>query len=72
MNIEGIFAIFCVFIGAPSIVFGFIYLKMRNKHSIEKMRLNKEILELELEKEKTHLKALEIENIKYDRIIKES
>jgi cell shape-determining protein MreC len=54
---------------APAIVFSFIYFLKKGKREIEKMKYQKEILELEIEKEKIRLKSLEEENKKLDRII---
>ncbi|MFA5851528.1 MAG: hypothetical protein ACYC1A_02195 [Spirochaetales bacterium] len=72
MDIAGIIAILSALIGVPLIVFGFVLLNLRNKRSVEKIRLQKEILELELQKEQIRLKMLEAENVKYDRLIEHS
>lgn len=69
MDIAGIVAILSALIGIPVIVFGFVLLNLRSKRSIDKIRLQKEILELELQKDQIKLKMLEAENIKYDRLI---
>ena len=69
MNITGILAILCSLLGVPLIVFGFIYLNIKSKRDIEMMRVKKEMLELEVEKERLTVKKLEAENIKYDRLI---
>jgi len=69
MDIAGIVAILSTLIGIPVIVFGFVLLNLRSKRSIDKIRLQKEILELELQKDQIRLKMLEAENIKYDRLI---
>jgi hypothetical protein len=69
---EDIIAILCVFIGFPVILFGFIYKNRKNKTDLLKTEEQKNILELELEKERTHLKILEEENKKYDTIINNS
>lgn len=63
------FPVFCVFIGAPLIVFGFLFLRRRGRDQLEALRIKKEMLELEVEKEKLHLAAMAEENAKYDRII---
>jgi len=55
MDIAGIIAILSALIGVPLIVFGFVLLNLRNKRSVEKIRLQKEILELELQKKKSRL-----------------
>ena len=69
MDIAGIVAILSTLIGIPVIVFGFVLLNLRSKRSIDKIRLQREILELELQKDQIKLKMLEAENIKYDRLI---
>lgn len=69
MNIEGIIAILSSLVGIPLIVFGFIFLNIRNKRELAAMKIKKEMLELEVEKERVHLRLLEAENSKYDRLI---
>jgi hypothetical protein len=56
----------------PGIIFTFIYKNKKNKTEIEKMKYQKEILELEIEKENLNIKKLEEENRKYDKIINEN
>jgi hypothetical protein len=70
MGIEFV-SVLSIFIGGPLIVFGFLLLGKRYKRDVEMMKYKKEILELEIEKEQMHLKAIEAENLKYDRIIEE-
>jgi len=69
MDYAGIIAILSSLIGIPVIVFGFIYLNIKSKRAIEMMRIKKEMLELDIEKERINVRMLEAENIKYDRII---
>ncbi len=69
MDYAGIIAILSSLIGIPVIVFGFIYLNIKSKRAIEMMRIKKEMLELEIEKERMNVRMLEAENMKYDRII---
>ena len=69
MDLTANLAIICVFVVVPVTVFGFILLGKKEKNKIEKLRYQKEILELELEKEAYKIKLLEEENKKYDRII---
>lgn len=69
MNIEGIIAILSSLVGIPLIVFGFIFLNIKNKRELAAMKIKKEMLELEIEKERVHLRLLEAENSKYDRLI---
>jgi hypothetical protein len=68
--ITGSIAILSLFVGLPGIVFHFIYKSKKNK--IEMIKLQKELLEREIEKEKIQLKVLEEENRKYDKIIHEN
>jgi len=70
MDIAGIIAILSSLLGIPLIVFGFIYLNLKGKRAIEVLRLQKEIMKLELEKDKAKIRMLEAENIKFDREIK--
>jgi len=69
MDYAGIIAILSSLIGIPVIVFGFIYLNIKSKRAVEMMRIKKEMLELEIERERINVRLLEAENIKYDRII---
>jgi hypothetical protein len=71
--ITGSIAILSVFVGLPAIVFTFIHKNMKSKreNEIEKLKYQKEILELEIEKENKQIKLLEEENKKLDKIIYE-
>lgn len=69
MDITGIIAILSTLIGIPVIVFGFIYLNIRNKRELEATRLKKEMLELEVERDRLKLDMLDAENARYDRLI---
>jgi hypothetical protein len=71
VDIIPIISVLSVFIGAPAIVFGFIYLNKKGQREIEKLRYQREIMALEVEKERTRLLAIEAESRKYDRIIDE-
>lgn len=62
-------SVVCLFVAAPAIVFGFVLLNKRGKNQLEALRLRKEMLELEVEKERIHALGLAEENRKYDRII---
>jgi hypothetical protein len=57
-------------VGLPAIVLHFIYKSKKNK--TEMIKQQKELLEIEIEKEKIQLKLLEEENRKYDKIINEN
>ena len=67
----GLMAVIGLFIVLPKYIFKFI--GDRDKHrrvlEVEKLRYQKEILELELEKQRNDIKLLEEENKKYDKII---
>ncbi|MDR2343862.1 MAG: hypothetical protein LBD86_04950 [Spirochaetaceae bacterium] len=65
--ITGSVTVVSLFVGLPAIVLNFINKSEKNR--IEKLRLQKELLEAEIEKEKVHIKLLEEENRKYDKII---
>jgi hypothetical protein len=51
------------------IIFGFILIMKKRKNDVEKLRLQKEMKEIELRKEEIHHQVLIEENRKYDRII---
>jgi hypothetical protein len=69
MDVTGITAIISTLVIAPVIIFSFIYKVKKNKHDIEKLKYQKEILELEIVKQNNQIKLLEEENKKYDGII---
>jgi hypothetical protein len=60
--------VFSLFV-APCLVFGFIIMMKKGRNDVEKIRLQKEMKEIEMRKEEVHLKALIEENRKYDRMI---
>jgi hypothetical protein len=63
------FGMIMFFLVAPALTFGFIGYTKKLKADVEKKRYEKEILELEVKKEEIHVKMLEEENKKYDRMI---
>ncbi len=69
MDFTAIAVVSCIFVLAPSIVFGFILLNKRERNRIETLRYQKEIQELEVEKERYKVRLLEEENRKYDKLI---
>ena len=69
MEITGIVAIISTLVIAPAILFSFVYKITKNKNELKKMQYQKEILELEVEKQNNQIKILEEENKKLDRII---
>jgi hypothetical protein len=70
--ITGSIAIMSLFVGLPVIILSSInkYKENKNKAEIEKLKYQKEIMELEIKKENITLKRLEEENKKYDEILK--
>ncbi|MDR2807766.1 MAG: hypothetical protein LBB43_02030 [Spirochaetaceae bacterium] len=69
MTLIPITAILSIFVATPAIVFSFIYHLNKNRDEVKKLQLQKEILELEIEKEKVHLLKIEAESKQYDRLI---
>jgi flagellar biosynthesis/type III secretory pathway M-ring protein FliF/YscJ len=65
-----IVAILAIFIGAPAIVFSFIWNTKKSSNEMKKLQYEKEIMELELKKEELQIKRLEEENKKYDHLLK--
>jgi beta-lactam-binding protein with PASTA domain len=69
MDATEIVAIVSSLVVLPGMIFLFVSNNKKRKAEIEKMKYQKELLELEIEKEKVQIKRLEEENKKYDRII---
>ena len=69
--IIGLAAVVGIFIVIPKTLFRFIGEQGRHKREtdVEKLKYQKEILELELEKQRNEIKLLEEENRKYDNVI---
>ena len=69
--VAGIIAIVALFIVLPRTIFSFVSKNVKHKREteVEKLKYQKEILELEIEKENMHIKFLEAENKNLDRII---
>jgi|RifOxyC2_1024027.scaffolds.fasta_scaffold119029_1 hypothetical protein len=63
------FGMIMFFFVAPALTFGFISYIKKIKADVEKKKYQKEILELEIRKEEIHLKMIEEENKKYDKMI---
>ena len=63
-----------IFIVLPKTIFQFIGDQAKHKREIEveKLKYQKEILELELQKQSNAIKLLEEENRKYDNVINNS
>jgi len=58
-------------LGFIGTIFLFVSNMVKGHNEVAKMKLQKEILELELQKQNNHIKLLEEENKKYDKIINE-
>ena len=58
-------------LGLTGMVFLFVSKMVKGHFDVIKMKTQKEILELELQKQNNEIKLLEEENKKYDRIINE-
>ncbi|MDR2193490.1 MAG: hypothetical protein LBP19_03350 [Treponema sp.] len=71
MDVTAIIAILATLVGAPTIVFSFIYKIIKNTQDLKKLQYQKEILALEIEKQHAQLEVLEAENKRYDKIIQE-
>ena len=56
----------------PGMIFFFIYKLKKNKSDVEKLKYQKEILELEIRKQEIKLQTLKQENQQLDRIIEQS
>ena len=69
--ITGSIAIISLFVGLPVIVLSFIYKNGKNKREkeIEKIKYQKEVLELEVKKQNNQMKIFEEENKKLDKLI---
>jgi hypothetical protein len=69
MEVIPIVSVLCVFVAVPGIIFSFIYFSRKSKLRLEELKYKKEMLELEIEKEEAHIRLIEAENAKYDRLI---
>ena len=58
-------------LGLTGMVFLFVSKMVKEHYEVTRMKTQKEILELEIQKQNAHIKLLEEENKKYDRIIDE-
>ena len=69
----GILAVVAIFVILPKTILDFIGKTVKHKREteLEKIRYQKEILELEVAKQNNRLRLLEAENRKYDAIIGE-
>ena len=73
-GLTGIIAIVALFIILPKTIASFISKNIKHKREVEleKMKYQKEILELEIQKQNNQIKLLEEENKRYDKIINET
>jgi cell shape-determining protein MreC len=69
---EGVVAILSIFVILPGMIFAFAYKNKKNKNELKKIEYEKEILQLEMEKDNLRIKLLEEENKRLDKIINES
>jgi predicted negative regulator of RcsB-dependent stress response len=69
--LEGILGIISTLIILPGIIFSFIYFSKKQKTEVEKLKYQKEILELEIKKQDNSIKLLEEESKKLDKEIYE-
>ena len=72
MTIVPIISVLSIFVLAPAIVFSFIYFMKKGKLNVEEMRYKRDMMALELEKDRLRLQLMEAENAKYDRIIEDA
>jgi hypothetical protein len=70
-NLIPILGIISSLIITPAIVFGFIFLMRKAKTDVEKLKYQKEIIQLEMQKEELHLKTILEENKKYDKLLED-
>ena len=56
-------------LGLMGIIFLFVSKMVKGHNEVAKLKIQKEILELELKKQDNQIKLLEEENKKYDKII---
>jgi hypothetical protein len=71
MDFTGIICSTIVFVFSPIVVFTFIYFNIEGRRDIERRKLAKEMLELEIKKEELHLHLIEAENEKLDHMIED-
>ncbi|GHU07414.1 hypothetical protein FACS1894151_01710 [Spirochaetia bacterium] len=65
----GVIAILTIFIGTPAIIGYAVYKIKQDNHETERLRIQKEIQELELAKERIQIERLELESRRYDSVI---
>ncbi|MDR2602930.1 MAG: hypothetical protein LBC53_10865 [Spirochaetaceae bacterium] len=65
--ITGSVSVISIFVGLPAIILNFVSKSQKNK--LETLKLQKELLELEIENQDKQLKLLEAENKKYDVLL---
>lgn len=68
---EGALAIVSIFIFMPSLIFGFIYLSKRAKYRVEELRIQKEMLALDVRKKELAIYEMQEESKRLDRVLDE-
>lgn len=66
---EGMFALFAIFIFIPSLVMITIYRSKSRRYQVDELRLQKEILELEVKKKELLIYEMHEENKKLDQLL---
>jgi hypothetical protein len=69
---EGLLAILSIFVILPGMILTFAYRNKKNKNELKKLEYEREILQLEMEKDNLRIKLLEEENKKLDKIINDN
>jgi hypothetical protein len=69
---EGLLAILSIFVILPGMILTFAYRNKKNKNELKKLEYEREIMQLEIEKDNLRIKLLEEENKKLDKIINEN
>jgi len=66
---EGPLAIVSLFIFMPSLVFGFIYMSKKAKYRVEELRIQRELLALEVRKKELAIFEMQEESKRLDRML---
>ena len=70
--LERILAYLFFGVGLPTLAFFFVRRLMRDRTEVDRLKYQKDVLELEIKKEEARTRTLEEENRKYDRIIQDA
>jgi hypothetical protein len=71
MDITGIVAICSIFVLLPSIFVFASYMKRKNENELVKLKYQRDLLELEIRNNEAKANILELENKKYDNLIRD-